>query len=248
MLVLGLSLLALQLTEGRGTKATFPDRPGDAMEQPIGQPPAVKDEGTYKFVRTQPKKNDEPVTYDPCAPIHVVVNERTAVPGADGIVRQAVESVSDATGLSFVLDGRTQRRPDDERRTTADPDGVRSWRPVLIAWSDPEETPALKGMVAGVGGSTAVRRDGHEWFVTGGVTLDGPQLRHLLRSDAGRTSVRAVVMHELGHLVGLDHVKDRGELMYATGSEDVTDWGPGDRAGLAALGGGECIDYLVHDR
>jgi hypothetical protein len=243
VLVLGLALLAVQLTGGGGTKPTFPDRPKDAMEQPIGHPPRVDDAGTYAFVRTQPKDKDEPVTYDPCVPVHVVVNERTAVPGADGIVRQAIESVSEATGLSLVLDGRTNRQPDDERRTTASPDGARSWRPVLIAWSDPKETPALKGLVAGVGGSTAVRRDGHEWFVTGGVSLDGPQLRRLLRSEAGRTAVRAVVMHELGHVVGLDHVKDRAELMYATGSEDVTDWGPGDRAGLAALGGGECIDY-----
>jgi hypothetical protein len=49
-----------------------------------------------------------------------------------------------------------------------------------------------------------------------------------------------VVLHELGHLVGLDHVRDRGELMFPT-ANDVVGYGPGDLQGLAALGRGACF-------
>jgi Matrixin len=48
-----------------------------------------------------------------------------------------------------------------------------------------------------------------------------------------------VVMHELGHLVGLAHVRDPGELM-AESNLERRDLGPGDRQGLAAVGAGSC--------
>jgi hypothetical protein len=51
--------------------------------------------------------------------------------------------------------------------------------------------------------------------------------------------VRAIVMHELGHVVGLAHVDDRGELMYADSVGQKT-FGPGDLTGLGALGRGRC--------
>ena len=46
-------------------------------------------------------------------------------------------------------------------------------------------------------------------------------------------------MHELGHVVGLDHVKDRHELMNPE-YLGLDTWGPGDRQGLAVLGAGPC--------
>jgi predicted Zn-dependent protease len=63
----------------------------------------------------------------------------------------------------------------------------------------------------------------------------------MLERVDGRENVQAVVMHELGHVLGLDHVDDPGELMHG---ENVgqTEFGPGDRAGLTALGAGRCDD------
>ena len=46
-------------------------------------------------------------------------------------------------------------------------------------------------------------------------------------------------MHELGHVVGLAHVDDSREVMYAD-NVGVTQFGSGDLAGLAALGRGRC--------
>ncbi len=50
-------------------------------------------------------------------------------------------------------------------------------------------------------------------------------------------------MHELAHVVSLDHVNDRNELMFEENTGQ-TALGPGDRAGLAVLGAGPCVPQL----
>jgi predicted Zn-dependent protease len=72
------------------------------------------------------------------------------------------------------------------------------------------------------------------------VALDAPQLKRVLSRRHGRELVRAIIVHELGHLVGLDHVNDPGELMHADNVGRLA-LGPGDREGLAALGSGRCF-------
>jgi hypothetical protein len=53
-----------------------------------------------------------------------------------------------------------------------------------------------------------------------------------------------VILHELGHLMGLGHVKTVGELMNPSGG-GVTDLGAGDREGLRELGAsGGCIRVM----
>lgn len=80
---------------------------------------------------------------------------------------------------------------------------------MLIAWSDPDELAALDGSVAGVGGSTPASTpgDGPLVYVTGIVALDGPAFAEILAREDGYSVARAIVLHELAHLVGLDHVE-----------------------------------------
>ncbi|HEX6418878.1 MAG TPA: matrixin family metalloprotease, partial [Acidimicrobiales bacterium] len=75
---------------------------------------------------------------------------------------------------------------------------------------------------------------------TGLVVIDGPQMAELLAGPGGREAVRAVLLHELGHLVGLDHVDDPGQLMQPVAQADLVAFGPGDLTGLAHLGRGAC--------
>ena len=56
----------------------------------------------------------------------------------------------------------------------------------------------------------------------------------------GVPPAEAVVLHELGHVVGLDHVSDPSQLMTPVGRPDLLGYAAGDRTGLALLGGGEC--------
>jgi hypothetical protein len=110
---------------------------------------------------------------------------------------------------------------------------------VLVAWADDEEVPALSGDVAGLAGSVVVESLGRARYVTGTVTLDSEAFQRITGELGGDAAAQAIVDHEFGHLVGLDHVDDAGELMYAD-NIGRRDWGPGDLAGLSRLGRGRC--------
>lgn len=187
--------------------------------------------GSYAFIATQ-EGSEDPVTYDPCEPVRIVVNDRTADDDADAALVAALDAVEDATGLDLVVESTTDAAPGVNDVDSLDPEDP---PPVLIAWSDPDEAPDLDGDVVGYAGSAWVADDdGVLRFKTGEVLLDGPALR-----EGGPQFATAVLQHELGHLLGLDHVDDTGELMYPY-SDERLDWGPGDLAGLARLGEGRC--------
>jgi hypothetical protein len=192
--------------------------------------PVVPDgPGSYRFMQTQPQ-SDEPVGYDPCRAIEVEVNPEGAPEGYDLLVDTAIEHTSGATGLRFERVGLTDRRP--PKLTTA------RRQPVLVAWATSDEVPELAGDVAGIGGSTAVERGFRDRsYVTGQVVLDADVFDDL--SEDGYAAAQAIVDHEFGHLVGLDHVDDPRELMNPD-NIGLTTYGAGDLKGLARLGSIPC--------
>jgi hypothetical protein len=222
----------------------FPPPSQEQALSPLGQPaPLTVASDKYRFMRVRPGST-APVAYDPCRPIHVVVNARTAPPKAAVILTEALDAVRRATGLAFVVDGPTDEAP-DPRRPPYQPDRyAERWAPVLVAWSDPVEFPALAGDVAGTGGSLAITVGDDRVYVTGGVTLDGPQVAGILDRRGGRAQARAVILHELGHLVGLDHVPYTDELMSPERDRDRVSYGAGDLSGLALLGQGKCFPMV----
>ena len=208
------------------------------QRSPLGAPPDVDGSGTYKFLATR-QGSTNPVAYDPCRPIHVVYNPQDEPRDGEALVREAVDLIGQATGLEFVYDGTTTDRPRWSGPNR--PQGLRGADPVLVAFADSEEVPELAGRVAGVGGSVQVTDQfGKARYVTGQVTLDSDAFARIQNRMDGRAEQLAIVLHEFGHLVGLDHVQDRNELMYA---ENVGrhQFGNGDRIGLAQLGRGECF-------
>lgn len=192
--------------------------------------------GSFAYLHTQ-RAGGRPVAYDPCRPIEYVVNDAQAPQGAGDLLTSAVDEITAATGLVFLFTGRTDEVPMKRPAALS-----AKTEPVLIAWTTPEEVPDLAGRTAGVAGSAPRLHDysGQLRYVTGMVALDAPQLTDVLARSDGAEQVRAIILHELGHLVGLDHVDDSRELMHSD-NVGMLGLGPGDRQGLAALGGGDCF-------
>jgi hypothetical protein len=223
--------------------ATVPPSGVEAAHFPLGHPPVTSPSDAY-VLQTSPDPAQPFVAYGPCRPVHYVVRPENAPIGGEQLIHQAVAEVSAATGLRFVNDGPTSEAPSEQRKAyQADRYGNR-WAPVLIAWSTPVESPRLEGKVAGFGGSVRAEAAGHpSALVTGQVALDAPALEEIMQRPEGPLLVRAVIMHELGHVVGLDHVDDSKQLMNAENT-GITAFADGDRAGLAVLGRGACVPEL----
>lgn len=201
----------------------------------LGAPPQVAHgEGTFTFMQTQ-RNSREPVSYDPCKRIEYVINPEGGPDNYRELVDTAVRHTSEATGFRFEFQGTSDRRDWEIG-------GIRGRNdPVLVGWATAEEYDRLSGDVAGVGGSLAVR-DGTTTtlhYTTGRVVLDVDAFEDLDTMREGALLGQAIVDHEFAHLVGLDHVQDARELMNAE-NLGVTTYGPGDREGLAALGGVPC--------
>ena len=220
------------------------DRPPPSREEaahPLGTPVAPpQGTGGFEFLEHQRIDPTAPVAFDACRPIHYVINSQGEPPDGTALIHDALARVHAATGLQFISDGATTEPPSKERPAFQPARyGADRWAPVLIAWSDEASFPPLAGYIAGVATSDPqYTKSNRLAFVSGEVVLDGEQLS--TANDPNRAAVRAVILHELGHLVGLDHVADRTEIMFSESDSGVTDYGPGDRRGLAILGTQAC--------
>lgn len=225
--------------------ADIPPRGVEAADAPLGRPPAVAHSDAYELYSTPPETSQPFVAYDPCRPIHYVVRPDNAPAGSGELIREAVAEVSAGSGLQFVYDGDTDEAFAEEGRERFQPDRYgKRWAPVLITWSDPSEVSGLAGDIAGLGGSSWVGAPGYPFvLVAGQVALDAPALQTTLSYPDGREHARSVIIHELGHVLGLAHVDDPKQLMHA-GANGVTSLADGDRAGLALLGTGPCVPGL----
>jgi len=220
--------------------------PTTTIATPLGQPDSLPDErGSYRFLDTQPGDPAAPIAWDPCRPIRYVINPTDAPPGATDRVHAAVERASRASGLRFEFAGFSAEAPRRASREVFLPEryGADHWAPVLVAWSRESVIPELGGQVVGWGGPRGVLYDGMAVYVTGTVLLDADDL--FTDSETERAETEATILHELGHVLGLDHVDDDHELMHDTSDGSVLDLGPGDRHGLAALGTQACHPGLT---
>lgn len=222
-----------------------PPLPSDAASKRlVPAPPKPGGSGGYAFMTSTAKG---PAAYDPCRPLHIVVNKEKAPKGADKLLKDAIAQVGPAAGLKIIVEGETDELT-RESRAPKDPTRYGNrWSPVLVAWTTPTRDTRLASAV-GIGGSVTLEdKAGRPWNVSGMVNLDGADFTKILARPSGRKQAVAVIAHELGHVVGLAHPDAEGQLMTVNDTGMMTvdgpgrlTWGKGDRRGLAQLADVPC--------
>jgi hypothetical protein len=225
--------------------------PGQASAQariPAGDPRAFT---VYKMAEAPEALG----RWDPCTPIGYRVNRTLATRGATADVREAIHRVGWATGLTFVYRGTTSIVPQAQWADHAYPADTQ----LIVAWVRPSQstlwpqgTITVNGQdtLAGRGGSWHVHAKdsaGRLWgrYNRGFVLLNARLKFPAGFGAAGRSGSRGrELMHELGHVVGLDHPRraDRQEIMNPELLHEPARWGRGDLAGLRIVGAsGGCL-------
>jgi hypothetical protein len=180
--------------------------------------------------------------WDPCQPIRYVISGGEPFAGANAMLTQALAEAGTASGLRFVSAGSTSELASPNRNAYQPDRYGRSWAPVLVAWTDQSAVPQLAGNVIGLGGAVSARVHGTTRLVSGLLYFDAPELFLISQRGTGYAAMRTVMLHEIGHLLGLGHVQDPGAVMYPSDGAQG-DYAAGDLRGLAYAGNGPCSHY-----
>lgn len=207
---------------------------GQAAGQAAG-PSAARNAGGGPAFTFAHADEHGPVRWDPCTPIRWVANLSQAPAGAREALDGSFARLSAATGLRFVFAGETDALPgsDWSRRRFA---GSRGWPPLIVAWARPGQTDLLDGTQAGVGTRARVPGPAGPVYVSGSAVFDASRAGDYRPGFGRGATLGGLVLHELGHVVGLSHVSDPQSMMTPRSSDGAGEVGPGDAAGLAALG------------
>jgi hypothetical protein len=162
--------------------------------------------------------------WNPCEPIDYVVNAYGADQAMLTQLDLAIAGVENATGLDFVYRGSTTAGHDFRPPAGAD---------AVLGFSDPSRTPQLAGSVIGIGGGSFNPDTGR--VSTGFALAD-------VEGIVSAEKLRATFLHEIAHMVGLDHVGDSNQLMYPSATAAISTYQNGDREGLWRVGAAQgCV-------
>jgi hypothetical protein len=206
-------------------------------------PPANND---YEYLQTAGQDGDlAPYSrngrkyfgWRPCDSITYAVNTQRANRTQIDAMNKAIRQVENASGFDFVFLGDVNGSL-NTNNIDANVLGV-GQAMAVIAFSDSTATPILGGSVIGIGGigsgsgDNLVQDGSFAWIVRGGFALAD------IDDVTEPGDITATFAHELGHLVGLNHVSAINELMRPVLS-DQSDFGDGDRNGLYSIGEPQC--------
>jgi hypothetical protein len=185
----------------------------------------------YTFIQ---KWNGKPIRWNPCHVITYRVNLKYAPANVMPDIREALRRITLASGLHFKYVGTTSWLP------RADYKGWPGTSNTVIAWSPRDPMmPSIQwgGFTAGRGGPNTGFYRGKPWWREGWADFNSHDNAEF-PAGFGANSRGALLMHEIGHMIGLNHAKGGVEMMYGGGgwTAPAAVYGAGDMHGLRLLG------------
>ena len=168
--------------------------------------------GPHAFLSTD--RAGRPPRWNPCSPITWLFNPVGAPAGAETLLIDAFAHVAAVTGLPLRYGGQTAATPSAIYTDT-----------IVVGW-----VPGIGA--AGIGAPRWVFTPNGPRIFAAAILLEGTLA---VPMTWGGDGWGAIVLHEIGHVVGLDHVEDVDQLMYPVVA-GVHGFSPGDLAGLHRLG------------
>lgn len=241
-----LSLPALNFSRKSGRRlAVLGSAVGMATSALMAPTTAQAATATYRLSYNKlPDGRSQLVHWNPCQVITYKIN-LAAVPAKSRAAfltetHAGIAAVAARTGMVFRYRGATTEVPTTSNAT-------RQSAEIIIAYTTPARTNLkLSGNTLGMGGYRSQwwgTWDGTKYVYNGAITrgylvIDTPDVLKRLSPGYGPGLRRGnVLLHELGHVFGLDHVTDPRQQMYGSLSRvSPNGYAWGDTAGLKKLG------------
>ena len=202
-------------------------------------------DGAFRFWK---RVAGAPVRWNPCETITFALNTAGASSPVRADLGKAIRRVTRATGIHFRSVGTTREtfvRAYQRMRFR----GVIKKAALILIWVDHDDYQAILRLLGDPRPSIAFAKTmaglyaNRDQYFGGIVVMDGDATAK--RGFGDFYSHGSVLLHELGHIMGLDHVKDPDQLMYSGRHPNfrVRDFGSGDLEGLRRLGvDAGCLD------
>lgn len=188
--------------DGQGLAEALENVPilGAAVTSPSA-PPAPAEAGFTRY-----RADGSPVGFPPCQEVSWQFNPGPLGPEGLAEAKWAVRRAEKASGVNFTFAGLTSEVP-----SSAPSPGAM----VTVGWVSPAQTDALPD---GISAGTIVMFDepDGDYHTGGSIALNVEHLDRFSPGQGPSPSRGALLLHELGHLVGLGHAPAPGSLMHPT--------------------------------